>query len=84
MKNKMTTEEIKKWQVEHLTPEIKSEAEEVAEEYDTDNHIDTSHTFCDDCGHVIPDNEETWSYQDDDGNRYCRYCKHKHMSTDED
>lgn len=50
----------------------------------TDNHIDTLHTFCGDCGRLIPENEETWSYQDEDGNRYCRHCKHNHIPKDED
>ena len=45
----------------------------------TDNHIDTLHTFCADCGCVISENEMCWSYHDEDGNIYCRHCKHKHM-----
>ena len=50
----------------------------------TDNHIDTLHTFCADCGWVIPENEMCWSYHDEDGNIYCRNCKHKHMPEGED
>lgn len=50
----------------------------------TDNHIDTLHTFCADCGWLISENEMCLSYHDEDGNIYCRHCKHKHMPEDED
>ena len=50
----------------------------------TGNHIDTLHTFCADCGWVISENEMCWSYHDEDGNIYCRHCKHKHTPEGED
>lgn len=135
MVNKMTAEEIKKWQAEHLTPEKKEKVEELAKKYErkdiidystlynlldlvglldecpcpvvqerdvdivlaygvkageligvpiTDNHIDMLHTFCADCGWVIPENEMGWAYRDEDGDVYCQYCKHEHMPEDED